>query len=195
MTLLLLTLQAAAAPPGAPPNINNYPSIVTGSVPTNIQMYFNNSGEGWLFDGNKNKWVKIPEIPNVQINYCKTSNTMALIYAWRHVAVYDTTKAAGYEWNITTGTGPHNFYSYTRSKDAPFVAQINNNLAMASGTNMMMVYDFTLHRWVQQDIGSDDSTDTLAQNFVLTPQFARIKQLNGPFHVYNLGAGRWNVGQ
>ncbi|MBI4279529.1 MAG: hypothetical protein HY660_13840 [Armatimonadetes bacterium] len=161
-----------------------------------INLYMDNWGRGYVFDGNKKLWFRIPEVQvlnRIQPAYAKVSNTMALIYAADIPVVYDTSRPNDSPWVYNNEVrSPRNpWYSFSRSRDANWVAQANDNLALAAATNWITVYDYTLHRWVNVERGADDSTGDLPRNFVLTPTTVTAKSLNGPFFVYTLGSGRW----
>lgn len=188
--VLALSLSFSVCVAATPPSdIGNYPNRIFSTTGISaIQMNMDTYGRGYLYDGNRDKWVKIPDIVNIQPSYSKTSNTMGLLYAFRQATVYDTSSQT---WVPFTGEFGVNFTSFTRSKAAPFATQANDNLVLACGLNITAVYDYQLHKWIAVLAGADDSTDQLMVNMVLTPQFAKFKQLNGPMYQYNRGSGQW----
>lgn len=187
VVVLSLSLSVFASTP--PSDINNYPTKIFSTTGiSNIRMNMDGFGRGYLYDGNRDTWQKIPNIVNIQPSYAKTSNTMGLVYAFQQATVYDTSSQT---WVPFTGSYGTNFNSFTRSATASFAAQANDNMALACGLNITAVYDYQLHKWISVAAGADDTTSELLVNMVLTPQVARFKQLNGPTYQYNLGSGQW----
>ena len=111
-----------------------------------------------------------------------SSPTMILKYGFRGAAVYDK---ALKRWSV------HRMTTITRRKVAGYVNQVNRNLALAAGLHEVAVYDYRKHAWqVYRPAPVDDSTRNLRRNLVLTPTYAKVKLLNGPFLVYR--NGRWS---
>ena len=164
---------------------------------TAVELYMNQWGAGYLHDTKNNAWLVIPTTPNISIQpaYCKTSNTMALIYGGRGLFVYDSAlyqaTNPGRAWVSNISDNGVGFYSFSRSATANYAAQLNDNMAMAAGTVWIAVYDRSLRRWINHQGSADDSTASLSQYMVLTINSARIKILNGPFCNHAFGATTW----
>lgn len=110
-----------------------------------------------------------------------SSNTMTLYYGFRGAVVHDRGTNNWQRLRMVT---------ITRHKVEGFVNQVNDRLALAAGLHEVAVYDFSKHRWfVLEKVAPDDSTNALRQNIILMPDYARIKQLNGPFYKYTTATG------
>lgn len=94
-------------------------------------------------------------------------------------------------WGISRAWLPQAFASITRSRVINHIAQVNDALALAAGTNWISVYDFSLHKWINQQNAIDDSSAELDSNLVLAANGARVRVLNGPFCNYTAGSGSW----
>jgi hypothetical protein len=78
----------------------------------------------------------------------------------------------------------------TRTRVNGYVNQVNDQFALAAGLHSIAVYDYSKHRWIEKKpAGSDDSTDSLPRNFVLTSTQVKVRILNGPFAVYTSATG------
>jgi hypothetical protein len=105
----------------------------------------------------------------------------SLIYGFRGAVVFDGATKKAERLRMVT---------ITRHKVEGFVNQINQNYALAAGVHEIAVYDFSKHKWVVlEKVAPDDSTNSLSKNFILTPQFVQVKQLNGPYWKYTTAAG------
>lgn len=201
------------APPtqaAAPGDLNAYSyRQVTGN---RIELYLDQWGRGYVHDLNHGAWVRVPDysgrqahharLPQVTIqihpSFCKTSDTMALMYAFGGLLVYDTglytAQNPNSAWvvNYEVSQRPQAFASISRSAVVNHIAQVNSSLALAAGTNWICVYDQTLHKWINYQAPIDDSTRELDRNLVLANNGAQVKVLNGPFCVYRLGTASWS---
>ncbi len=109
------------------------------------------------------------------------SNTMVLQYGFRGALVYEPNGNRAERLRMVT---------ITRGKVEGFVNQVNDRLALAAGLHEIAVYDFSKHKWVVLErVTPDDSTGALKQNFILTPDYAMVKQLGGPFYKYTTATG------
>ena len=109
------------------------------------------------------------------------SQTMVLQYGFRGALVYEPNGNRAERLRMVT---------ITRSKVEGYVNQVNNKLALAAGLHEVAVYDFSKHKWfVLEKVTPDDSTGALKENFILTPDYARVKQLGGPFYKYTSATG------
>lgn len=206
---------APVAPPaqGATPDLSayNYKQI-NGSK---VELYLDQWGGGYVHDLNHRAWIRIPDysgkqshhagaqVSPIQIHpsFCKTSNTMALLYAFGGLLVYDSTMYTAqnpnqaWQLNYEVAQRGQAFASITRSRVINHVAQVNDALALAAGTNWISVYDLSLHKWVNYQGAVDDSTAQLDQNIVLKATAAEVRILNGPLCGYSGGAGSWRCNQ
>lgn len=109
------------------------------------------------------------------------SQTMVLQYGFRGALVYEPNGNRAERLRMVT---------ITRSKVQGYVNQVNNRLALAAGLHEVAVYDLSKHKWfVLEKVTPDDSTGALKENFILTPDYARVKQLGGPFYKYTTATG------
>jgi len=109
------------------------------------------------------------------------SRTMVLLYGFRGALVFEPNGNRAERLRMVT---------ITRSKVEGFVNQVNDRLALAAGLHEIAVYDFSKHKWfVLERVTPDDSTGALKQNFILTPDYAMVKQLGGPFYKYTTATG------
>jgi hypothetical protein len=105
-----------------------------------------------------------------------SSKAMTLYYGFRGAVVFDRGTNQWQRLRMVT---------ITRHKVEGFVNQVNDKLALAAGLHEVAVYDLTKHKWVVlENVTPDDSTGMLGQYFILTPDYAMVKQLNGPFYKY-----------
>ena len=200
---------APVAPPaqGATPDLSayNYKQI-TG---TRVELYMDQWGRGYVHDLNNRAWVRIPDysgrqshhaqVAPIQIHpsFCKTSNTMALLYAFGGLLVYDSTMYnaqnpnQAWQLNYEVAQRGQAFASITRSRVINHIAQVNDSLALAAGTNWISVYDLGLHKWVNYQGAVDDSSAQLDQNIVLNVTTVQVRILNGPVCGYTGGTGSW----
>jgi hypothetical protein len=110
-----------------------------------------------------------------------SSNPMTLYYGFRGAVVFER---GANQWQRVR------MVTITRSKVEGFVNQVNDKLALAAGLHEVAVYDLIKHKWVVlEKVTPDDSTGVLAQNFILTPDYAMVKQLGGPFYKYTSATG------
>ena len=200
---------APVAPPaqGATPDLSSYNyKQITG---TRVELYMDQWGRGYVHDLNNRAWVRIPDysgkqshhaqVAPIQIHpsFCKTSNTMALLYAFGGLLVYDSTMYnaqnpnQAWQLNYEVAQRGQAFASITRSRVINHIAQVNDSLALAAGTNWISVYDLGLHKWVNYQGAVDDSTAQLDQNIVLNGTTAQVRILNGPLCGYGGNAGSW----
>ena len=212
------TLRVGTGPVAPPtqattPDLSNYNyKQITGK---NVELYMDQWGRGYVHDLNNRAWVRIPDYSGKQSNhagaqaltiqihpsFCKTSNTMALMYAFGGLLVYDskmyTTQNPNQAWQIDYEVSQRGqvFASITRSRVINHIAQVNDSLALATGTNWLSVYDFGLHKWVNYQGTVDDSSAELDQNIVLNASTAQVRTLNGPVCVYSVGSGSWRCNQ
>ena len=206
----------AVAPPtqaAAPGDLNSYFfKRITG---TRVELYMDEWGRGYVHDLNHSAWVRIPDYSGrqshhpgnqqttIQIHpsFCKTSDTMALMYAFGGLLVYDTSLYSSQNpnqaWvlNYEVSQRPQAFASISRTRVVNHIAQANNSLALAAGTNWICIYDQSLHKWINHQAPIDDSSAELDRNLVLGGNAARVRILNGPFCDYGLGSGSWNCHQ
>ncbi len=202
----------AMAPPTqatAPGDLNNYAyRRITGNK---VELYMDHGGRGYVHDLNQQAWVRIPDYSGRQTHhaaaqsmpitihpsFCKTSDTMALMYAFGGLLVYDSAMYSAqnpnqaWRLNYEVSQQGQAFASITRSRVINHIAQVNNGLALAAGTNWICIYDFSLHKWINQQNPIDDSSAELDVNLVLAANGARIRILNGPFCNYTMGSGAW----
>jgi len=177
-----------------------------------VELYMDEWGRGYVHDRNNEAWVRIPDYSGrrphhatpqnitIQIHpsFCKTSDTMALIYAFGGLLVYDsslyTAQNPNEAWRLNYEVSQRGqvFASISRSAVVSYIAQANDMLALAAGINWICVYDLNLHRWVNYRAAVDDSTSELNRNLVLRGNGAGVRVLNGPFCSYSLGSGSWN---
>jgi hypothetical protein len=202
---------SAVAPPSqaTTPDLSGYAyKQITGR---NVELYMDQWGRGYVHDLNNRAWVRIPDYSGrqshhaapqgvaIQIHpsFCKTSNTMALLYAFGGLLVYDSTmynaQNPNQAWQLNYEVAQRGlaFASITRSRVINHVAQVNDSLALAAGTNWISVYDLGLHKWVNYQGAVDDSSAQLDQNIVLNGGTAQVRILNGPACGYAAGAGSW----
>lgn len=110
-----------------------------------------------------------------------SSQAHSMLYGFRGAVVFD---------GVTKQAERVRMITITRHKVEGFVNQINPSFALAAGLHEVAVYDFAKHKWfVLERVTPDDSTGMLPKNFVMTPQFVQVKQLNGPFWKYTTAAG------
>jgi len=115
------------------------------------------------------------------------SNTMVLHYGFRGALVYEPNGNRAERVRMAT---------ITRKKVEGYVNQVNDRLALAAGLYEIAVYDFSKHKWfVLEKVTPDDSTGALRQNFILTPTYAMVKQLGGPFYRYTTATGWQKMGR
>jgi hypothetical protein len=130
-------------------------------------------------------------------SFCKTSDTMALMYAFGGLLVYDSAMYSAqnpnqaWRLNYEVSQQSQAFASITRSRVINHIAQVNDALALAAGTNWISIYDFSLHKWINQQNPIDDSSAELDANLVLAANGARVRILNGPFCNYTVSSGSW----
>ncbi len=214
--LVCSTLRVGAspvAPPtqtAAPGDLNSYSyKRITGN---RVELYMDQWGRGYVHDLNNQAWVRIPDYSgrqshhanlqdlNLQIHpsFCKTSNTMALMYAFGGLLVYDSslysTQNPNEAWKVNYEVSQRGqaFASISRTRVIDHIAQVNDGLGLAAGTNWICIYDQGLHKWINYQAPIDDSTAELDRNLVLAGNTARVRTLNGPFCDYVLGSGSWN---
>jgi hypothetical protein len=202
----------AVAPPqsATPGDLNSY--TYRRIVDKRVKLYMDEWGRGYVQDQNNDAWVRIPDYSGrqshhampqditIQIHpsFCKTSDTMALMYAFGGLLVYDsslyTAQSPNQAWRLNYEVSQRGqaFASISRSAVVSYIAQANDALALAAGTNWLSVYDLSLHKWVNYKAPVDDSTSDLSRNLVLGGTGARVRVLNGPFCTYSLGSGSWN---
>ena len=213
--MICSTLRTGGAPSG-PPRQSATPSDlgsftyrrVTGN---RVELYMDEWGRGYVHDLNNNAWVRIPDysgkpghhrsaqniIIQIHPSFSKTSDTLALMYAFGGLLVYDsslyTPQNPNRAWvlNYQVSERGQAFASITRTRVINHISQVNDILALAAGTNWICVYDISLHKWVNYQATVDDSTAELGRNLVLAANGARVKVLNGPFCNYTLGVGSW----
>ncbi len=110
-----------------------------------------------------------------------SSNAITLYYGFRGAVVME--RGANQSQRVRMAT-------ITRHKVEGFVNQVNDKLALAAGLHEIAVYDVGKHKWlVLENVTPDDSTGVLTQNFILTPDYAMVKQLGGPSYKYTSAAG------
>ena len=213
MVCSTLRVEGGIPPPpaqaAAPVDLGNYAyRRITGR---RIELYMDEWGRGYVRDLNNNAWVRIPdysgrashhpgaqEMPiQIHPSFCKTSDTMALMYAFGGLLVYDSglysPQNPGQAWRLNYEVSQRGqaFASISRSKVIYHISQVDDQLALAAGTNWICVYDLSLHRWVNYQGAVDDSTAELDQNIVLAAGAARVRILNGPVCSYGVGTGSW----
>jgi hypothetical protein len=109
------------------------------------------------------------------------SKTMDLYYGFRGAVVFDR---GTNKWERAR------MVTITRKKVEGYVNQVNDNFVLAAGLHDIAVYDFSKHKWVVLERTTpDDSTAMLPKNFIVTPQFVQVRQLNGPFWKYTSASG------
>ena len=207
-TLRVGTAAVTPSDQGATPDLSGYSyKQITGR---NVELYMDQWGRGYVHDLNHRAWVRIPDYSGkqshhasqavaIQIHpsFCKTSNTMALMYAFGGLLVYDSTMYSAQNpdqaWRVNYEVSQLGkaFASITRSRVINHIAQVNDALALATGTNWICVYDLSLHKWVNYQGAVDDSSAELDQNIVLSGGAALVRILNGPMCGYTVGAGSW----
>ncbi|HKS28693.1 MAG TPA: hypothetical protein VJS44_12780 [Pyrinomonadaceae bacterium] len=213
--MLCSTLRIGGTPSG-PPRQSATPSDlgsfnyrrITGN---RVELYMDEWGRGYVHDLNNGTWVRIPDysgkpshhraaqniIIQIHPSFSKTSDTMALMYAFGGLLVYDSSlytaqnPASAWVLNYQVSQRGQAFASITRTRVINHISQVNDSLALAAGTNWICVYDISLHKWVNYQACADDSTAELNRNLVLASNGARVKVLNGPFCNYTLGVGSW----
>jgi hypothetical protein len=207
-----LRVGTVASPPSqtAPPSdLNSYTfKQITGRK---IELYMDQWGRGYVHDLNNRAWVRIPDyagkqshhasmqavVIQIHPSFCKTSDTMALMYAFGGLLVYDssmyTAQNPNQAWQLDNEVSQRGqaFASITRSRVINHIAQVNDQLALATGINWISVYDLSLHKWVNHQGAVDDSTAQLDQNIVLNAISAQVRILNGPLCGYTPGSGSW----
>ena len=213
--MICSTLRVGAGTPATsgqastPGDLNNYTyRRLTG---TRVELYMDQSGLGYVHDLNNSAWVRIPDfsgrqshhpasqdiIIQIHPSFCKTSDTMALMYAFGGLLVYDsslyTAQNPHQAWRLNYQVSQRGqaFASISRTKVMSYIAQVNDQLALAAGTNWISIYDRSLQKWINYQAPVDDSTAELSRNLVLGGNSARVKVLNGPFCTYALGSGSW----
>ncbi len=176
-----------------------------------IELYMDEWGRGYVHDLNNQAWVRIPdysgrqshhamqEVPiTIHPSFCKTSDTMALMYAFGGLMVYDSAMYSAQNpnqaWRVNSEVSQRGnaFASITRSRVINHISQVNDALALAGGTNWICVYDFNLHKWINHQDPVDDSSAELDNNLVLSGNTARVRVLNGPMCSYAAGSGSWS---
>jgi len=201
----------AVAPPtqsAAPGDLNSY--TYRRIVDKRVRLYMDEWGRGYVHDQNNDAWVRIPDysgreshhaapqtIVQIHPSFCKTSDTMALMYAFGGLLVYDsslyTAQNPNQAWRLNYEVSQRGdaFASISRSAVINYISQANDALALAAGTNWICVYDLSLHKWINYKAPVDDSTSELSRNLVLGANGARVRVLNGPFCEYTLSSGSW----
>jgi hypothetical protein len=192
-----------------PGDLNSY--AYRRIVDRRVRLYMDEWGRGYVHDQNNDAWVRIPDysgrqshhagpqtILQIHPSFCKTSDTMALMYAFGGLLVYDsslyTAQNPNQAWRLNYEVSQRGeaFASISRSAVVSYIAQVNDALALAAGTNWICVYDLGLHKWVNYKAPVDDSTSELSRNLVLGGNGARVRVLNGPLCSYTSGSGSWN---
>ena len=149
-------------------------------------------------DGNEQCKFVAEDVLQIHPSFCKTSDTMALMYAFGGLLVYDsslyTAQNPNEAWRLNYEVSQRGeaFASISRSAVVSYIAQVNDALALAAGTNWICVYDPGLHKWVNYKAPVDDSTSELSRNLVLGGNGVRVRVLNGPLCSYSSGSGSWN---
>jgi hypothetical protein len=208
-TLRVRTPAVAPTPSVTPGDLSSY--TYWRIVDKRVRLYMDAWGRGYVHDQNNDAWVRIPDyagrqsdhagpqtILQIHPSFCKTSDTMALMYAFGGLLVYDsslyTAQNPNQAWRLNYEVSQRGeaFASISRSAVVSHIAQANDVLVLAAGTNWICVYDFGLHKWVNHKAPVDDSTSELNSNLVLGGNGARVRVLNGPFCAYSLGSGSWN---
>jgi hypothetical protein len=202
---------SAVAPPpqAAAPDLSSYTyRRITGHK---VELYMDEWGRGYVHDLNNQAWVRIPDYSGrqshhatmqemtIQIHpsFCKTSDTMALMYAFGGLLVYDSSMYSAQNpnqaWRVNYEVSQRGqaFASITRTRVVNHISQVNDALALAAGTNWICVYDLGLHKWINYQNPIDDSSAELDRNLVLGGNTARVRILNGPFCNYTSGSGSW----
>lgn len=212
--MLCSTLRVGSPPvaptqSATPDDLNSY--TYRRIVDKRVRLYMDEWGRGYVHDQNNDAWVRIPDysgrqshhaapqtILQIHPSFCKTSDTMVLMYAFGGLLVYDsslyTAQNPNQAWRLNYEVSQRGeaFASISRSAVVSYIAQVNDTLALAAGTNWICVYDLSLHKWVNYKAPVDDSTSELNRNLVLGGNGARVRVLNGPFCSYSLGSGSWN---
>lgn len=201
----------AVTPPtqATAPDLSSYTyRRVTGNK---VELYMDEWGRGYVRDLNNQAWVRIPDYSGrqshdatqnmtIQIHpsFCKTSDTMALMYAFGGLLVYDSAMYSAqnpnqaWQVNYEVAQRGQAFASITRSRVINHVAQVNNLLALAAGTNWICVYDLSLHKWINHQDPVDDSSAEMDNNLVLRGNAVIVRVLNGPLCGYTSGNGSWS---
>jgi hypothetical protein len=211
--MLCSTLRVGSGPVNLPqsaaPDLSSYTyRQITGNK---IELYMDQWGRGYVHDLNNQAWVRIPDYSGRQSHhgaaqdmpitihpsFCKTSNTMALMYAFGGLLVYDSgmysAQNPNQAWRVNHEVSQRGqaFASISRSRVINHIAQVNDMLALAAGTNWICVYDLSTHQWINRPDPVDDSSAELDNNLVLSGNTARVRILNGPFCNYSAGSGSW----
>lgn len=212
MVISTLRVGGAPVPPPAQsrtPDLTNY--AYRQIIGRRIELYMDQWGRGFVHDLNNNAWVRIPDYSGrashhanlqdirlqIHPSFCKTSDTMALMYAFGGLLVYDaslyTAQDPNQAWRLNYEVSQRGqaFASISRSRVINHIAQVNDVLALAAGINWICIYDLGLHKWVNYQGPIDDSSAELDRNLVLSGSNAQIKILNGPFCNYSAGTGSW----
>jgi len=212
--MLCSTLRVGSGPVTPPqstaPDLSGYTyRRITGNK---IELYMDEWGRGYVHDLNNQAWARIPDYSGRQSHhatmqdmpitihpsFCKTSDTMALMYAFGGLMVYDSgmysAQNPNQAWRLNYEVSQRGqvFASITRSRVINHISQVNNILALAAGTNWICVYDLSLHKWINHQDPIDDSSAELDDNLVLSGNAARIRFLNGPICSYRSGSGSWS---
>lgn len=205
---LRVGVPAVAPPQATTPDLNPYTyRRITGSK---VELYMDDFGRGYVHDLNNQAWVRIPDYSGRQSHhviqdmpitihpsFCKTSDTMALMYAFGGLMVYDSAMYSAQNpnqaWRLNYEVSQRGsaFASITRSRVVNHISQVNGTLALAAGTNWICVYDIAMHKWVNYQAPVDDSSAELDKNLVLSGNTARVRTLNGPFCNFAVGSGSW----
>ena len=196
-------------PSATPSDLNRY--SYRRIIDRRVRLYMDEWGRGYVHDQNNDAWVRIPDYSGRQSHhagpqtmlqihpsFCKTSDTLAMMYAFGGLLVYDsslyTAQNPNQAWQLNYEVSQRGqaFASISRSAVVSYISQANDVLALAAGTNWICVYDLSLHKWINYQGPIDDSTFELSRNLVLGGNGARVRVLNGPFCTYTLGSGLWN---
>lgn len=186
-----LVIAACAQLTMKPSDLSNYNYRILDTC--RIKLYLDSFGRGWLQDADKDMWFQVPQVSGVEPDYCRTSNSLALVYALYGAAVFDATLPSQNPWieNREVSQSGQGFGGFSRSSAVGNAAQCNDNLALAVGANWFCVYDRMLHRWVNAPAPADTSTGDMRFNIQLTSSGALVQSWNGPAYSYALGSGMW----
>lgn len=120
------------------------------------------------------------------VPFCLTSEQIAGL---RLESLHVAEPKPGVRLNYEVSQRGQAFASISRTRVIHHIAQVNDVLALAAGTNWICIYDPGLHKWVNHQYPVDDSTAQLDSNLVLRGSNAQVKILNGPFCNYTAGTG------
>lgn len=186
---LIILLPVVLGETAAPADIDEYYYHIVNNegMPAALNLFLNDGG-GYLYDGGRGAWFKIPYINHIEPPFCKASDRLAMIYGWDRLMVYDSRLPSGENWVLAA---ERNFSSLFSASAYRYASQINDQMALAVGDEVVMIYDSVLSRWIGMRVPTDLSGSNISENIRLTTSLAQVKTVHGDVYVYGIGSGAW----